>query len=378
MNVKSLKILSTSDNHLGHPRVSGEVMRENFIKYVYPKIKGIDIFFIVGDFFHTLLNMDGKAAFWSAVIISEIKAICKENNVFLRVLRGTFTHDRQQNQFFVADEETMLSQDRQTKVFDEITIEYLETLGIHILYVPDDLPYEDAFPVIEKVIRDHGLSKVDIALTHTYYDHLIPDNIPHRPNNTFNAEKFGKLVSGVILNGHVHTTAIRGKVITNGSLERMNHGEEEDKGFYLVDLVKRENEWNFTYNFVVNEGSTIFKTIDVVGYSTEDSLTIFTTQLKEILNVYTSTDKVINLRIVTSDTVTYDALSAYVRTNYSNVNLDKKKVSSDLDYTQDLQTYTTELPIITPANISGMLKEHIFKTSNLSLSEEYITSMMRP
>ena len=99
--MSEINIVSGSDFHVGHTKTTPDVMHANMKKYLYPALTPeVDLFIISGDFFDTLLDMNGIAGYTAARIIQEIKDICFKNKILLRITRGTFTHDRHQNQFF--------------------------------------------------------------------------------------------------------------------------------------------------------------------------------------------------------------------------------------------------------------------------------------
>ena len=60
----------------------------------------------------------------------------------------------------------------------------------------------------------------------------------------FEEKKFN-FVNKNILAGHIHTHSQHGKVIYVGSFERLNHGEEEDKGFLFIEDHKDFNKIKF-------------------------------------------------------------------------------------------------------------------------------------
>ena len=63
---KKISLLAISDVHIGCPRLDPVLLHKKFEKYLYPKITSdIDILFICGDFFDTLLTLNAHAAFES-------------------------------------------------------------------------------------------------------------------------------------------------------------------------------------------------------------------------------------------------------------------------------------------------------------------------
>ena len=92
--MKPLKALAISDLHCGTPRLDPIHFTACICEYVLPKItKELDYLFICGDFFDLLVTMNSAASFAAMTVISKLKEECFKNDVKLRVLRGTYTHD---------------------------------------------------------------------------------------------------------------------------------------------------------------------------------------------------------------------------------------------------------------------------------------------
>ena len=381
---------SISDIHVGHKKVTADVMHMSLKKSLYPRLMTgeLDVLYIGGDFFDTLLDMNGLAGYHAAAIIRELIDLAWEYKFFIRVLRGTFSHDRLQNQFFLladasemvdnnakASEPRMLKGDPLVRYFDSITIEYMKTYDIHVLYVPDDLPYEDATPVIKKIIAEHQLDKVDIAVVHSYFRHLLPHGMPHVPNNTYDAEVFSDMVKGVVLNGHVHKSCVFHKVITNGSFERLNHGEEEAKGFFCFEYDK-ENE-KCTHEFVENIHASIFRDINLSKYRTErEGLEAYTSWLTNLLQNDNSSCHRVHVRVISDDLILRQAIIAYTKSNYDNVLITGKSLVTYDIPEEEVITHTADLPNITEDNLPVMISDHLFKTIDVDINPAEILEVL--
>jgi hypothetical protein len=375
---QKIKILSISDIHVGHAKAKAEYMLSDIVEHVIPKVtEDLDIFFIGGDFFDRLLNMDGTAGYHAVTIISEIRRACIANGVLLRILRGTFSHDYNQNQFFIVDDDPYINGVQQVRLFDNISIEHIPFLDVNILYVPDDLPYADAMPIIEDKVKEHQLNKVDIAVTHSYYEHLIPPNIPHRPHNTYSADRFAKIVKGPIFNGHIHTTCVYKSVITNGSFGRLCHNEEEAKGFYLVEYDKVSLK--VRYEFVENTSATVFKTIDLTTIPKDDQVEHYIGRLKRILESANSSNPTIHVRIISESGVAHQLIE-YTRERYNNVSLSHKSTKDDYkESASEIHVELVDLPIITESNLPAMVIDHLNSLGKItSLTESEIVNMLVP
>lgn len=365
-----INIISISDLHMGHVKTSPEVMHINLQKKLYPELQDdVDLLVFGGDFFDTLLDMSGVAGFHAAKIIEEIKSLCRKHKILLRVVRGTFTHDRHQNQFFnVGTEDTYLGKDLAVRVFNSITVEWIESLGISVLYVPDDLPHENPLAAIKECIADSSHDRVDMAVMHCYFTHLLPRGMPRVPHNCYVANDIIKLVKGPILNGHIHTPRVHKTIITNGSFERGNHGEEENKGFFKVWYDKELGQTS--QQFVVNDLATIYKTMYVGSGSDEIALEDFPMAVDALVNGSRSTSEKIYLRVISDDILAKEATHQYVSNTWENVvYTSKKRTSHEDDGVVNHTPTIEELPAITEDTLPGMVvtfaKEKLAETITL-------------
>jgi hypothetical protein len=375
-----IKGLTFSDVHLGHGRVLAPVIHENIRRTIYPQLNDeLDILFIVGDFFDGLLDMNGQAGWVAYCIIAELIELAKKHKFLIRVVRGTFSHDRMQNQWFETESEpTYIGEDLLVRVFNNISIEHINGLDIDIMYVPDDLPYEDAMPVIRETIAEHQLQKVDILLNHGYFSHLLPKGIPHEPPNTFKAENFDELVRGVVLNGHIHQPGVYRKVISHGSFERLAHGEEEAKGCFVIYYDNESGKCS--HEFLENKNATTFKTFDLTKWRSESEvLSEYGGWLKHLLANDISTSNPIFIRIICDDAMLKQAVLTFTREQSERVILSSKKSnrkSEDNEDGEDIRTSTVDLPIITEDNLSEMVVEFLARVKNIDTSLDEVEGVI--
>ena len=374
-----LKVISISDIHLGHPKVLPDVIHENLTETLYPQLDDqLDILFIVGDFFDGLLDMNGQAGWISYRIIAELIELAKQHKFYIRVVRGTFSHDRMQNQFFLTEKvPSYLKDDLLVRVFDTVSIEHIKSLDINVMYIPDDLPCNDALTVVKDKLAEAHLSNVDFILNHGYFQHMLPSGIPHEPPNTFRAEDFDQLVTGAVFNGHIHQPSVYRKVISNGSFERLNHGEEEPKGFFVIyyDSDTKEIE----HDFHENTRATTFKTFDLTRWRTEhEVLTEYGKWLDKLIAEDKSTSNNIFIRIVSDDPVLKQAVLTYTRNKGDNLILSTKpsNAKSKEDSSEDIETSTIDLPVITETNLSGMVCEFLSVVKNVDMSIKEIEGVL--
>jgi len=229
----SLKIVHTSDWHLGHARVSSLDTIAGIKKYLFPELE-TDLFTITGDIFDKNVSFDSEDAVYIIDFLADIINKCYQTNATLRILQGTFTHDR--NQLLIWDRlYKKLGLPVDYKLFRSIDIEYLPNLNIHLLYVPDDLPFKhhhDVFARIDDLLTTYNIKQVDYILFHGEFDNT---KISKFTNNAFRLSEFSKYCKNNILAGHIHSPQKYDKLLYAGSFNRLAHNEEEAKGFWVIE-----------------------------------------------------------------------------------------------------------------------------------------------
>ena len=259
-----MKYLVTSDIHLGHRRTPTLHIANSFRNSILNKQnKDIDVLFISGDLFDRLLDVNSKDILIIIELFNHILDYCYNNNIILRILEGTPSHDWMQSHVLVKlnDIRTNKVNLKYHKVLD---IEYLEEYNKHILYIPDE--WTDNHELLEKQIEDklnlNSITNVDIAILHGQFKYQLAGGANYMFH--FKEEYFLNLVKGYIHVGHYHTYTTFDRILANGSLERLAHGQEEDKGYIIVN--------NDDYVFVTNPDAYIYRTIPLTKKATINSL----------------------------------------------------------------------------------------------------------
>lgn len=271
------RIVHLADVHYGSNRVAPEWIYDNLKRYLYPQLEKCQLLVIAGDFFDMLLTMDSKTVQYAIRTMTDIFDLAKQHGFLVRLLRGTFSHDRTQNKIF----EHLAGSTDIFKYFDTISLEYIESLDLKILYVPDNTPFtesEDCLAEIHRQMRQVGWTQVDMVVLHGYFDHVLPANVPKKPPCLFTASQFKKIVKGFVHAGHHHGHSMYERVIYSGSFERTAHGEEENKGFVVAD---RDGD-NWKFEFIINKDAMVFKTIKLTSESFDDCVTHVEKALKKI------------------------------------------------------------------------------------------------
>lgn len=266
---KPIALISTSDWHLGHRKVSTLNLCNRIRKYLFPQIEHCQILNLGGDIWDTLLMLCDDTNMIEALLI-DLMRLCEEFNVVVRILLGTYSHDRGQSTLFtILHEKCGFKND--LRYIDTVYLEEIKSLNLRILYLPDDLPYEssyDCLKVVEGMMESLGWKYVDYVFGHGYFDYMLPPHIPRKPRCTFFAEQFAPFVRRFVCFGHIHMNDYRENVFYNNSFDRLAHGEEEPKGFmYVVDYGDTAR-----LEFIENKDATKFITIDLSSYSDKDEI----------------------------------------------------------------------------------------------------------
>lgn len=370
-----LNIVFLTDLHIGVARISPHRVYHNLNRYFYPSLRDCQLLVIGGDLYDALLNLDGTPGLYAHMIIQDLRHYAKQYKFFIRVIRGTFTHDRNQLQHLLveADKQTPLKHDNVPAVvlYDDIAVEQLKPLGLTLLYIPDDLPYTDALAVAKERLSAAQLSKVDVVVHHGYCTHLLPFNMPHIPPNTYTLKEYQQLYHGVMLNGHVHFMNVMENCISGGSFERFCHGEEEPKGYFVIRYDPSTHHSQF--QFIENQGAAIFKTFKLSTKT--DEFELFKEQVTAYMQKLDPSQDV-NLRVEIDEPAYRGWVQTWVGTTYPNVVL-TVKLARDSDHApvDSVTLEHSDLPVLTPANIVShvlqFLKKHTITLTESDIAEVY-------
>ncbi len=251
MGLDDVNIVVLADVHQGHTNIDPYVAHNNLMEYVIPQLnKDLDLLIINGDFFDTLLTLSSKAGYMAIRIISTILELSVRHRFLIRVIRGTYSHDRDQCMFFQSDKLNNV------KYITNLEIEYIEKLKMHLIYIPDDLLVDKRVEITE-LLEINRLKKVDLVCSHGYLTHLVPTGVTHLMSSALSSAWISSKCE-FLVNGHVHNYSIHDNLISIGSFERMIHGNERPVGFCRIDYNTKTKVWK--PHFIENKSATLFKT----------------------------------------------------------------------------------------------------------------------
>lgn len=268
--IDRIKYLTISDIHLGHNKNKTREIIDNIDKFLYVNndFKDLDIIFIAGDLFDTLLDLSNDEISMIMGCLSKLMWFCGVNNIKLRILKGTPSHDW--NQSKVAESVYKLSRvNIDFKYIDTLFIEYVKDLQLHILYVPDEWTSstELTFNQVQQLLKDNNIEQVDIAIMHGMFNYQlrnVPGNIQKH-----NEADYLNIVKHYINIGHIHTYSHYERIIAQGSFDRLSHGEEEPKGGVVCEITSDHND---IFYFIENKTAKIYKTIELKSKDLESSI----------------------------------------------------------------------------------------------------------
>lgn len=281
-----LKITAIGDLHFGNPRINSEDLYNNLCKFLYPELEDTHLLLLTGDTYDQLTTVSSNANRCVLRFISDIFRMSNESDMQIRILHGTYSHDRDQ----VSVCSTLTQPNTRAAVISAITTERLSDFrsykgpaegSLQLLYIPDNLPYkksQDVISHIQKVYTCAGIDEADIILGHGTCSYTLNCAIEHYPPCTYEVSELQELLNdnGIGIFGHIHTPSHRDKIYYCGSFERMVHGEEEKKGFRT--FTRQNNKW--VNKFIVNQNARPFITITPQGNDVEECINDYMAQVK--------------------------------------------------------------------------------------------------
>lgn len=256
---------------MGHARTKTKYILSALNKLIFEDklLDRVNALFIAGDFFDKILDLSFEWLEEVDLFIAKLLESCTDKGVMLRVLEGTPSHDMRQPERFVTIHK-ILNERCDFKYIDKLCIEWEEAIGANVLYVPDEWrdKANDTFNEFKQALAERNLTSVDIAVMHGMFKHQVPNGIP--VNDSYHNEPdYMDLVDEVIFIGHNHSHSVwGGKIVSQGSTDRLAHGEEEPKGFVIAHINAGRNNDIF---FIENKQAQTYKTVQLYGLTAEEA-----------------------------------------------------------------------------------------------------------
>lgn len=267
-----LNIITLSDIHLGHRKNNTRNIVANILRMLPDdaKMASTDAIFIPGDLFDKAVSLASDDAYEIITGIGYLLKLCEKHNIVLRILEGTPSHDWKQTRILDAIN-NYGGANVDAKWVSTLSIEFHKTLGISILYIPDEWKpdTEDTWSDVVHLLKEHNLDKVDVILMHGQFAYQLPE---HVKASFHEVDRYNAITNYVCYCGHVHTHSVKGKIVVPGSFDRLAHNEEGPKGLIrsIIDLKLNTT----THVFDENRTAMVFKTINCCDMTLEKAFSL--------------------------------------------------------------------------------------------------------
>lgn len=296
------KLLVIGDIHFGY--YPAELLYKEFKLVINNITKDIDVVFIAGDYFDTKLSLSSKHSIYAIKTFCDILDKCEQTNTKLRMIRGTASHDP----------ENQLVNLSSIAKFSKVDFKLYLTVGeeelfpdFNVLYVPEeymenkDEYYKEFFNKKYQCIIGHGMFEETNYVTNKTL------NMKKYP--VFNSAFIEKICDGPIIFGHIHKSQkIRNRIMYTGSFTRSRYGEEEDKGFIISTYETENNSTDF--KFIVNDKATKFDTVSILD--TSEIFSLLLNEQIQFIKEMISTYKKDKLRIKINIPKNYDNTKVFI------------------------------------------------------------------
>lgn len=275
--VQVLYWLVISDIHLGKRNRTTEVL--NALRWYfspenpqYEKILLAKVIFIAGDVFDDCLSFKSQEVHAIIFWIHSFFKWASKNGIRVRVLEGTRSHDHFQSKIFETAKELSRSP-VDFRYIDKIEVEDFGDFSC--LYIPDNYGKgaADNYQEALECVKAAGKQQVDIGVYHGFFKFQIPAQDKH--HHAHDEELHSSLVRTYINIGHDHVAKTHGRILVQGSFDRIAHGEEGKKGGILCRWQREEQlpmEQQLSWEFIENKKAKIYKTIDLTTADHQESL----------------------------------------------------------------------------------------------------------
>jgi len=250
-----LRIINIGDIHFRKEKANilYKELNEIFIKYIKEHKDEIDVINILGDLFDEEISMNKDTSKYIYNFINRLVNICKINNIKLRIIRGTRSHDLNQLENFNYFK-TMKNLD--FKIINTVEVEEIFD-SINVLYLPEEyMEDQKEFyqPYFEGLVDG---AKYDFIFGHGTFDVVAFVNQISESERTiknapvYNFDEYREYVYGPIIFGHIHPYQnFKDKLYYTGSFSRWAHGENLSKGF--LDLTYDCETLEYTVKRIIN------------------------------------------------------------------------------------------------------------------------------
>lgn len=229
-------IITIADIHWGVIQPKEQLKSLEFVfETIQEMIKNdlrIDLIVVLGDYFDTRLVMDNEDGIYALQWFHKLYSICKENQIQLRLVQGTSSHDNDQLQTFMELQEN----NDWFKIFFTTTVE--ETLkDLTCCYCPDETIETNDY---ESIHMDDIFLMKDLGFFHGSFDLVYGDLLSIKPelmkanNVMYRYSLWDPQIRGPLIAGHWHDGKQYSDLYYCGSPFRWVFDENEPKGLIFI------------------------------------------------------------------------------------------------------------------------------------------------
>lgn len=272
---KRIRGLSISDLHWGNSRNPATDMisaLEHYMDNFSPTspMTSLDIIAIVGDLFDKELNFGDDSIYEVILFFRKLFDFAATHNIAIRLLRGTFSHDKNQCRQIEALAKALNYLDGRLdfKYYETLEIEYHERLDVHMLFIPDNhAPTTDiTYDAVVNKMKQLGLEKVDLTFMHGTFQYQLRYG---KEEHKHNERQYLDITRHWIFVGHIHVHSFFERIVAQGSFDRTTHGEEGDKGGVLWEINDIEGN---SFRFKPNTRAKKFVTVKLESDDADKSI----------------------------------------------------------------------------------------------------------
>lgn len=264
MMSRDFKIIAAiADIHIGNKAIAWSEYKYQLKNGIIKKLEDmafLDGIVICGDTLHYQISMNSEYANVFQWFIGKIIKIAKKKDAFVRIIKGTKSHDLDQLETIRHYEDEF---DVNFKIIDDYLIETID--GHNYAYIAENYInmhvkdyYSDIFEKSDNyfdMIFGHG------TIEQTQFSEQASENLSTNAP-IFKLKDFYRICKGPIVFGHIHVPMVfNNKFYYVGSALRTCHGEEDPKGWNIIGYI--QNKGLYRVDKIVNEFTFNFKKIEL-------------------------------------------------------------------------------------------------------------------
>lgn len=252
-----MKIAVIADIHIG-ARSDIKNYYDNELVFFIEKInkEKPDLIIIDGDLFDKRISTNSDFNTYANLFVNGIVKYCRESGSRLYIVKGTMSHDLYQLDSFI-----YLTKDPSANTFIINTCQEVIYKNMNILFIPEE--YESSKEEYYKDTVFNPNKKYDFVFGHGMFTFAGGYATESGKNNhiVFDPKDFENNVYGLVIFGHIHIKMRKNNCLYPGSFSRDSFGEEEPKGFIIVEYDENKKKI-IKEEFIENKNAPIYKTIN--------------------------------------------------------------------------------------------------------------------